>query len=61
MLKNASEVTLLPKNIFFLTFLKFVQSFVKCKVSLAADGKRARTGIPIGLRQLSMRRFPTVF
>ncbi len=36
MLKNASEVTLVQKNIFF--FLKIwnlVQSFVKCKVSLA--------------------------
>ncbi len=37
MLKNASEVTLLPKNIVFLKILNFVQSFVKDKVSLA-DG-----------------------
>jgi hypothetical protein len=34
--KNASEVTLVPKNI-FLQILNFVQSFVECKVSLA-DG-----------------------
>ncbi len=37
MLKNASEVTLGPRIIFFLKILNFVQSFVKCKVSLA-DG-----------------------
>jgi hypothetical protein len=37
MLKNASEVTLVPKNIFFLKILNFMQSFVECKVSLA-DG-----------------------
>jgi hypothetical protein len=38
MLKNASEVTLVPKNDFFsLKILNFVQSFVECKVSLA-DG-----------------------
>jgi hypothetical protein len=37
LLKNASEVTLVPKNIFFLKILNFVQSFVECKVSLA-DG-----------------------
>jgi hypothetical protein len=37
MLKNASDVILVPKNIFFLTILNFVQSFVECKVSLA-DG-----------------------
>ncbi len=37
MLKNASEVTLVPKNIIFLKTLDFVQSFVECKVSLA-DG-----------------------
>jgi hypothetical protein len=37
MLKNASAVTLVPKNIFFLKILNFVQSFVECKVSLA-DG-----------------------
>jgi hypothetical protein len=37
MLKNASEVTLVPKNIFSLKILNFVQSFVECKVSLA-DG-----------------------
>jgi hypothetical protein len=35
MLKNASEVTLVPNNILFLKFLNFVQSFVECKVSLA--------------------------
>jgi hypothetical protein len=35
--KNASEVTLVPKDTFFLKFLNFVQSFVDCKVSLA-DG-----------------------
>jgi hypothetical protein len=33
--KNASEVILVPKNIVFLKFLNFVQSFVECKVSLA--------------------------
>jgi serine/threonine protein kinase len=37
MLKIASEVTLVPEIIFFLKFLKFVQSFLECKVSLA-DG-----------------------
>jgi hypothetical protein len=37
LLKNASEVTLVPKKIFSLKILKFVQSFVECKVSLA-DG-----------------------
>jgi hypothetical protein len=37
MLKNASEVTLLPKNIFFLKIVNFGQSFVECKLSLA-DG-----------------------
>jgi hypothetical protein len=37
LLKNASEVTLVPKNIFSLQILNFVQSFVECKVSLA-DG-----------------------
>ncbi len=37
MIKNASEVTLVPKNIFMLKILNFVQSFVECKVSLA-DG-----------------------
>jgi hypothetical protein len=38
MLKNASEVTLVPKDIHFLKILNFVQSFVECKVSLS-DGK----------------------
>ncbi len=37
MLKNASEVTTVQENIFFLKILNFVQSFVECKVSLA-DG-----------------------
>ncbi len=37
MLKNASEVTLVPKNIFFLKIVNIVESFVECKVSLA-DG-----------------------
>jgi hypothetical protein len=37
LLKNASEVSLVPKNIFFLKILNLVQSFVECKVSLA-DG-----------------------
>jgi hypothetical protein len=37
MLKNVSEVALVTKNIFFLKILNYVQSFVKCKVSLA-DG-----------------------
>ncbi len=38
MLKNASEVTLVPKKIFFLLKdLNFLQSFVEYKVSLA-DG-----------------------
>jgi hypothetical protein len=36
-LKNASEVTQIPKNMFLLKILKFVQSFAECKVSLA-DG-----------------------
>jgi hypothetical protein len=36
MLKNASEVTLVPKNI-FPKFLNYVQNFVEWKVSLA-DG-----------------------
>jgi hypothetical protein len=43
MLKNASEVTLGPKIIIFLKNLNFVQSFVKCKVSLT-DG---RFGLPL--------------
>jgi hypothetical protein len=37
LLKNASEVILVPKNIFFLKILNLVQSFVECKESLA-DG-----------------------
>jgi hypothetical protein len=37
MLKNASEVTFVPKNIFFLKILNFVSSFMECKVSVA-DG-----------------------
>jgi hypothetical protein len=37
MLKKASEVTLRPNFFFSLKILMFVQSFVKCKVSLA-DG-----------------------
>jgi hypothetical protein len=37
MFKNASEVTLVPKNILFLKILNYVQSFVECKLSLA-DG-----------------------
>ncbi len=37
MFKNASEVTLVSKNIYFLKILNFVQSFVECEVSLA-DG-----------------------
>jgi hypothetical protein len=37
MLKNASKVTFVPKEIFSLKILNFVQSFVECKVSLA-DG-----------------------
>jgi hypothetical protein len=37
LLKNASEVTLVPKIIVFLKILNLVQSFVECKVSLA-DG-----------------------
>ncbi len=38
MLKNASEVTLVPKRKkIFLKIFSFVQSFVDCKVSLA-DG-----------------------
>jgi hypothetical protein len=41
MLKNASEVTLVPKNIFLLINLELcAQSFVECKVSLA-DGTQA--------------------
>ncbi len=42
MLENASEVTLVPKNIFFLKILNFVQSFVEWKVSLA-DGNCRRS------------------
>jgi hypothetical protein len=37
MLKNASEITLLPKKYFFLKIFDFAQSFVECKVGLA-DG-----------------------
>jgi hypothetical protein len=39
MLKNASEVIIVPKkkNFFFLKIVNFVQSFLECKVSLA-DG-----------------------
>ncbi len=37
MLKNASEVTLVLNNIFYLKIFNFVQSFAECKVSLA-DG-----------------------
>jgi hypothetical protein len=37
MLKNASEVSLVPKSIFLLKILNFMQSFVECKESLA-DG-----------------------
>jgi hypothetical protein len=37
MLKNASEITLGTNIIFSLKILNFVQSFVKCKVSVA-DG-----------------------
>jgi hypothetical protein len=37
MLTNASEVTLVPNDLFFLKILNFLQSFVECKVSLA-DG-----------------------
>jgi hypothetical protein len=36
-LDNVSEVTLVPKNIFFIKILNLVQSFVECKVSLV-DG-----------------------
>jgi hypothetical protein len=36
-LGNASEVTLVPKNKFFLKILNIVQSFLDCKVS-RADG-----------------------
>jgi hypothetical protein len=39
--KNASEVTLVPENIFFLKILNFVQSFVEWKVSLV-DGTSVR-------------------
>jgi hypothetical protein len=37
MLRNASEMILVPKNIFSLKILNFVQCFVECKESLA-DG-----------------------
>ncbi len=37
LLKNASEVTLVPKKFFFLKILNLVRSIVECKVSLA-DG-----------------------
>jgi hypothetical protein len=37
MLKNASEVTLVPKILFFLKILNLAQSFIECKVS-PADG-----------------------
>ncbi len=37
--KNASEITVVPKNIIFLKILNFVQSFVECEVS-PADGIR---------------------
>jgi hypothetical protein len=42
MLKNASEVSLVPINIFSLKILKFVQSFVDCKVSLADGIQKAQ-------------------
>jgi hypothetical protein len=42
MLKNVSELTFVPTNIFFLRILKLVQSFVECKVSLA-DGNMGVT------------------
>jgi hypothetical protein len=41
MLKNASEVTLLPNYFFFLEIFNFVQSFVEFKVSLS-DGMNLR-------------------
>jgi hypothetical protein len=44
MLKNASEITLVPKNVFFLQILNFVQSFVECKVSLA-DGAMVKAEV----------------
>jgi hypothetical protein len=37
-LKTSEVTTSVPKNIYFLKILNFVQSFVECKVSLA-DGK----------------------
>ncbi len=43
MFRSASEVTLVPKNICFLEILNSVQSFVKCKVSLAG-GSYSVTG-----------------
>jgi hypothetical protein len=39
-LKNASVVTVVPKNIFSPRILNFVQSFVECKVSLADGSSR---------------------
>jgi hypothetical protein len=35
MLVNASDVTLVPKNMFFLKIMNLGQNFVECKVSLA--------------------------
>jgi hypothetical protein len=40
MLKDASDVTLEPKEFFFLKILNFVQSFVECEVSLADGNQR---------------------
>ncbi len=51
MLKNASDVILVPKNIFFLKILNFVQSFVECKVSLA-DGIYHIYIINFGIKEL---------
>jgi hypothetical protein len=45
-LRNVSEVTLVPKNIFFLKILNFLQSFVEFKVSLA-DGSFAYASLGI--------------
>jgi hypothetical protein len=58
------KITLVPKNIFFLTFFKFVQSFVKCKVSLADGtslkdfGQHRRTGLFYGSPLGSIFFFP---
>jgi hypothetical protein len=63
MLKNPSEVALVPKNIFFLKILNLAQSFAKCKVSLAG-GSLHLQHFPIMFLRTVLKReesFQTVF